>query len=142
MLQAATKVADKLPGRFKLFGGALKLLAKAADVPAKVVASPLGRAEIYSVLGGSAGAGTGSITYDMLNEQAGITIANAITDDFRDLPDKAIDQDIMANALRATKNAAYWNAGAAALTPFIFGPIGKAYKNLFNVKGEKAVRLI
>ena len=61
--------------------------------------SPLGRAEIYSVLGGSAGAGTGSITYDMLNEQAGITIANAITDDFRDLPDKEIDQDIMANAL-------------------------------------------
>jgi len=141
MLQAATKVADKLPGRFKLIGGALKLLARAADVPAKVVKSPLGRAEIYSVLGGSAGAGTGSITYDMLNEQAGITIANAITDDFRDLPDKEIDQDIMANALRATRTAAYWNAGAAALTPFIFGPLGKAAKHLFNVKGEKAVRL-
>ena len=141
MLQAATKVADKLPGRFKLIGGALKLLARAADVPAKVVASPLGKAEIYSVLGGSAGAGAGSITYDMLNEQAGITIANAITDDFRDLPDKEIDQDIMANALRATRTAAYWNAGAAALTPFILGPLGKAAKHLFNVKGEKAVRL-
>ena len=69
-LSSATKVADKLPGRFKILGGALKLLARAADVPAKVVASPVGRAEIYSVLGGSAGAGTGSITYDMLNEQA------------------------------------------------------------------------
>ena len=36
ILQAATKVADKLPGRFKIIGGALKLLARAADVPAKV----------------------------------------------------------------------------------------------------------
>jgi len=140
-LQSATKVADKLPGRFKILGGALKLLARAADVPAKVVASPVGRAEIYSVLGGSAGAGTGSITYDMLNEQAGITIANAITDEFRDLPEKAIDQDILANSFRATKNAAMWNAGAAALTPFIFGPLGKLTSKLFGAKSEKAVRL-
>ena len=65
----------------------------------KLLLSPVGRAEIYSVLGGSAGAGTGSITYDMLNEQAGITIANAITDEFRDLPEKAIDQDIISKFL-------------------------------------------
>ena len=141
MLQSATKVADRLPGRFKILGGALKLLARAADVPAKVVASPLGRAEIYSVLGGSVGAGAGSITYDMLNEQAGITIANAITDEFRDIPEKEIDQDILANSLRATRNAAYWNAGAAALTPFIFGPLGKLTGKLFGAKSEKAVRL-
>ena len=140
-LQAATKVADKLPGRFKLIGGALKLVARAADVPAKVIASPLGRAEIYSVLGGTAGAGAGSVGYDLLNEQAGITIANAITDDFRDLPDKEIDQNILANSLRATRDAAMWNAGAAALTPFIFGPLGKLVGHLFNVKGEKAVQL-
>ena len=31
-LQAATKVADRLPGRFKLIGGALRLVARAADV--------------------------------------------------------------------------------------------------------------
>jgi len=140
-LQSAIKVADKLPGRFKFLGGALKLVARAADVPAKVIASPLGRAEIYSVLGGTAGAGTGSISYDMLNEAAGITIANAITDDFRDLPEKEIDQDILANSFRATKHAAYWNAGAAALTPFIFGPLGKLTGKLFGAKSEKAVRL-
>ena len=140
-LQSATKVADRLPGRFKILGGALKLLARAADVPAKVVASPVGRAEIYSVLGGSGGAGAGSITYDMLNEQAGMTIANAITDEFRDLPEKEIDQDILANSFRATKNAAYWNAGAAALTPFIFGPLGKLTTKLFGGKSEKALRL-
>ena len=77
----------------------------------------------------------------MLNEQAGITIANAITDEFRDLPEKAIDQDILANSFRATKNAAMWNAGAAALTPFIFGPLGKLTSKLFGAKSEKAVRL-
>ena len=140
-LSSATKLADKLPGRFKILGGALKLVARAADVPAKVIASPVGRAELYSVLGGSAGAGAGSITYDMLNEQAGMTIANAITDQFRDIPEREIDQDILSNSFRATKNAAYWNAGAAALTPFIFGPLGKLTGKLFGAKSEKAVRL-
>ena len=38
-----------------------------------------------------------------MNKQV-LTIANAITDDFRDIPDREIDQDIIANALRATKN--------------------------------------
>ena len=46
-LQSAAKVADRLPGRLKLIGGALKLVARAADVPAKVLASPVGKAEIY-----------------------------------------------------------------------------------------------
>ena len=41
MLQSAIRVADKLPGRLKLVGGALKLIARVADVPAKVIASPL-----------------------------------------------------------------------------------------------------
>ena len=141
-LQSATKVADKLPGRWgKIVGGALKLVGRTADLPTKVWASPLGKAEIYSVLGGSAGAGAGSITYDMLNEQAGVTIANSITDAFRDMPQKEIDQDIVKNALEATKYAAMWNAGAAALTPFIIGPLGKGVGKLFGTKGEKAVRL-
>jgi len=140
-LQAATKVADRLPGRLKLLGGALKLLARTADVPAKVVASPLGRAEIYSVLGGTAGAGAGSITYDMLNEQAGIAIASTISDEFADIPDKEIDQNILLNAGRATKTALMWNSGAAALTPFIFGPLGKLGTKLFGAKSVKAKEL-
>ena len=140
-LQSAIKVADRLPGRFKLLGGALKLAARAADVPSKVLASPAGRAELYSVLGGTVGAGTGSITYDMLNEQIGVNIASAITDEFRDLPDREIDQDILANAARATKDAAMFNAGAAALTPFLFGPLGKLTAKLFGAKSDKAARL-
>jgi len=140
-LQAATKVADRLPGRLKFLGGALRLVARTADAPAKVLKSPLGRAEIYSVLGGTAGAGAGSITYDMLNEQAGIAIASAITDDFADIPDKEIDQNILLNSARATKTALMWNAGAAALTPFIFGPLGKLGQKLFGAKSTKAKEL-
>ena len=86
--KAADKLADKMPGRLKLFGGALKLLARVADAPLKVVKSPLGKAEIYSVLGGTAGAGAGSITYDVLNEQAGTLIASTITDEFADILNK------------------------------------------------------
>ena len=99
--------------------------------------SPLGRAEIYSVLGGSAGAGAGSITYDMLNEQAGITIANAITDEFRDLPDKEIDQDIIANALRATRMQLIGMQVQQHLTPFILGPLGKLTGKFIWLKEKK-----
>ena len=56
-LQAATKVANRLPGRLKILGGALNLVARAADVPTKIWRSPVGRAEIFSVLGGSNCAG-------------------------------------------------------------------------------------
>ena len=141
MLQAATRIADKLPGRLKLVGGALRLIARMADVPAKVIASPLGRAEIYSVLGGTAGAGAGSVTYDMLNEQAGTLIASAITDDLADIPQEEIDRDITLNALDAMKTAAMWNAGAAALTPLIVGPLGKFGRYLLGAKGNKAKEL-
>ena len=58
-----------------MFGGALKLLARVGDVPGKVLQGPLGRAEVYSVLGGTAGAGAGAVTYDLLNETAGTQIA-------------------------------------------------------------------
>jgi hypothetical protein len=87
-------VANKLPGRLKILGGALRLFGRAADVPAKVVASPLGRAEIYSVLGGTAGAGVGSVSYDMLNEQAGVFLSSQITDAFADLKPEEIEADI------------------------------------------------
>ena len=48
------------PGPLKLFGGALKLVGKAADLPERVVRSPLGQAEIVSTLTGAVGAAAGS----------------------------------------------------------------------------------
>ena len=141
MAQVAGAMADKLPGRLKLLGGAFKLLGRVADLPAKVVQSPLGRAEIYSILGGTAGAGVGSVTYDMLNEQAGTFIASQISDAFADLPEKEINSDTTLNALNEMKSALYWNAGASLLTPLIVGPLGKAGKKLFGTTGAKQKEL-
>jgi|8_EtaG_2_1085327.scaffolds.fasta_scaffold00318_19 hypothetical protein len=141
MAQVAGAMADKLPGRLKLLGGAFKLLGRVADVPAKVLQSPLGRAEIYSILGGTAGAGAGSVTYDMLNEQAGTFIASQISDAFADLPEKEVNSDMTLNALNEMKSALYWNAGASLLTPLIVGPLGKAGKKLFGTTGAKQKEL-
>ena len=140
-LQSATKVADRLPGRFKLFGGALKLLARVGDVPGKVLQSPLGRAEVYSVLGGTAGAGAGAVTYDLLNETAGTQVASALGDDLSEIPSGEVDRNTLTNAGVAMKNALYWNAGAAALTPFIFGPLGKLGRKLFGTVGKEQKEL-
>jgi hypothetical protein len=46
------KLTAKLPGRFKLLGGLTKLLAKVADPTiGRVLASPLGRAEVFCIRG-------------------------------------------------------------------------------------------
>jgi hypothetical protein len=93
------KLTAKLPGRFKLLGGLTKLLAKVADpTVGRVLASPLGRAEVYSVLGGTAGAGAGSVTYDMLNETVGIAAMDAIASDLENMSPKEVNTDMMANA--------------------------------------------
>jgi len=141
MAQVAGALANRLPGRLKLLGGAFKLLGRVADLPAKVLQSPLGRAEIYSILGGTAGAGVGSVTYDMLNEQAGTFIASQISDQFADLKPGEVDADITLNALNEMKSALYWNAGASLLTPLIVGPLGKAGKKLFGTTGPKQKEL-
>jgi len=141
MAQTAGALADRLPGRLKLLGGAFKLLGRVADLPAKVYKSPLGRAEIFSILGGTAGAGAGSVTYDMLNEQAGTFIASQISDQFADLKPSEVDADITLNALNEMKTAAYWNTGASLLTPLIAGPLGKAGRYLFGTTGPKQKEL-
>ena len=140
-VQQAAKLGDKLPGRFKFLGSVLKTVARAADVPAKVIQSPLGRAEVYSVLGGSAGAGTAAVSYDLLNETVGQQIAGAISDDLATIPRKEIDRDTLTNAAYATRNALLWNSGAAALSPFIFGPLGKLGRKLFGTVGPEQAEL-
>ena len=134
-------VANRLPGRLKVLGGALRLFGRAADVPAKVVASPLGRAEVYSVLGGTAGAGIGSVSYDLLNEQAGVFLSSQITDSFADLKPEEIEMDVTLNALNEMNSAFKWNAGAALLSPFLRGTFGKLGNKLFGTKGPKQKEL-
>lgn len=137
------KLTARLPGRFKLLGGLTKLLAKVADPTiGRVLASPLGRAEVYSVLGGTAGAGAGSVTYDMLNETAGVAAMDAIASDMENMSPKEVDTDMMANAADSMFTALAWNAGAAALTPFITKGFGKVGRLMIGAKSKDAKELV
>jgi hypothetical protein len=140
---AANNLTQRLPGRFKLFGGAMQLLARVADpTVGRLLKSPLGRAEVYSVLGGSAGAGAGSITYDVLNETAGVQVMNSIADDLGNMSPREVDTDLTANALDATFTALAWNAGAATLTPFILKGFGKIGRLAIGAKSKDAKQLV
>jgi len=139
----ADNLTNRLPGRFKLFGSALKVLAKAADPTiGRIVNSPLGRTEIMSVLGGSAGAGAGSITYDMLNETAGVYAMRAIQEDLKDQTPREVNTNMLSNALDATFTAAAWNAGAATLTPFLLKGFGKLARLSIGAKSPDAKELV
>lgn len=139
----ADKLTNALPGRFKLLGGALKVLAKAADPTiGRVLASPLGKTEIYSVLGGTAGAGAGSITYDLLNETAGAFVLDAIQEDLKDVSPREVNTDILNNAMDATFTSFVWNAGAATLTPVILSGLGKVGRLAIGAKSPQAKELI
>jgi len=137
------KLTAKLPGRFKLLGGLTKLLAKVADPTiGRVLASPLGKAEMMSVLGGTAGAGAGSVTYDMLNETVGIAAMDAIASDLENMSPKEVNTDMMANAADSMFTALAWNAGAATLTPVITKSLGKIGRLAIGAKSKDAKELV
>ena len=139
----ADKLTARLPGRFKLLGGAVKLLAKVADpTVGRVLASPLGRTEIKSVLGGTAGAGVGSVTYDALNETAGVSVMDAIASDLENMNPKEVNTNMLANASDAMFTALAWNAGAATLTPFITKGFGKLGRLAIGAKSKDAKQLV
>ena len=135
----ADKLTTRLPGRFKLLGGLAKLVAKVADpTVGRVLASPLGRAEVYSVLGGTAGAGAGSVTYDMLNETVGVAAMDAIASDMENMKPQEVNTDMMANAADSMFTALAWNAGAATLTPVITKGLGKVGRLMIGAKSKDA----
>jgi phosphotransferase system IIB component len=137
------KLTARLPGRFKLLGGLTKLLAKVADPTiGRVIASPLGKAEMYSVLGGTAGAGAGSVTYDMLNETVGVAAMDAIASDMENMSPKEVNTDMMANAADSVFTALAWNAGAATLTPVITKSLGKLGRLMIGAKSKDAKELV
>jgi len=139
----ADKLTTKLPGRFKLLGGLAKLVAKVADpTVGRVLASPLGKAEVYSVLGGTAGAGAGSVTYDMLNETVGVAAMDAIASDLENMSPKEVDTNMMANAADSMFTALAWNAGAATLMPFITKGLGKVGRLMIGAKSKNAKELV
>jgi len=139
--QQAVKLADKLPGRFKLFGGAIRAVGKLADPLSRAYRGPLLKTEVQSILGGTAGAGVGALTYDTLNEQAGLQIATALGDDLSEIPEGEVERDQLVNAGVAMWNAAKWNTGASLLSPFLFGPFGAMMRKAFGTTGPKQKEL-
>lgn len=139
----ADKLTARLPGRFKLLGGLAKIVAKVADpTVGRVLKSPLGRAEVYSVLGGTAGAGAGSISYDILNETVGVQAMDAIASDMQNMDPKEVNTNMMANAADSMFTALAWNAGAATLTPVITKGLGKIGRLMIGAKSKDAKELV
>jgi len=122
------------PGPLKLFGGALKLVGKAADLPERVVRSPLGQAEIVSTLTGAVGAAAGSITYDGMNKAAGKTIAGALVQGLADLSDQEIKTNMTYNAANEFKDSLIYGGAASAFTPFLTGVLGKVGRKILPTK--------
>ena len=141
LAQQAVKIADRLPGKFKLFGGAIRGIGKLVDPLSRAYRGPLLKTEVQSILGGTIGAGVGALTYDVLNEQAGVEIASALADDLSEIPEGEVERDQLTNTAVAMKNALMFNAGASLLTPFAFGPFGRLLKNAFGTVGPKQKEL-
>ena len=139
--QQAVKIADRLPGRFKLFGGAIRGIGKLVDPLSKAYRGPLLKTEVQSVLGGTVGAGVGSLTYDTLNEQVGIDVASALADDLSEIPEGEVERDQLVNAAVAMKNALAFNAGASLLSPLLFSHMGRGIRALFGTVGPKQKEL-
>ncbi len=139
--QQTAKVADRLPGRFKLFGGAIRGIGKLVDPLSRAYRGPLLKTEVQSILGGTIGAGAGALTYDVLNEQAGVEIAAALADDLSEIPEGEVERDQLVNATVAMKNALLFNTGASLLGPFASGIFGRGLKRFFGTVGPKQKEL-
>ena len=129
------KLANKLPGRFKFLKGAAKLAGRTLDLVEKGARSPIGRGEFAVALAGTAGAGGGSIAYDLMNKSIGPSLMDSLLEDLGDMPKKEIDKlNVVDRAMVEAKNAALFNFGAAALTPLLMAS-GGILNKLFGTTG-------
>ena len=118
-------MANKLPGRYKFLGGALKLMGRTLDLPERALRSPIGRGELAIAASGTAGAGAGSITYDLMNKALGPNLTNSLLEDLGNMPEKKLENlNVLDRAFVEAKNAALFNFGAAALTPLLMASGG------------------
>ena len=114
------KLANKLPGRYRFLKGAAQLAGRTLDLVEKGARSPIGRGEFAVALAGTAGAGGGSVAYDLMNKTVGPSLMDSLLEDLGNMPEKNIDKlNIVDRAMVEAKNAALFNFGAAALTPLL-----------------------
>jgi len=130
------KMADKLPGRYKFLGGALRLAGRTLDLPERALRSPLGRAELGVATAGTIGAGGGSVTYDLMNKAVGPALMDGLMEDLGNMPTRDIDKlGIVDRAMVEAKNAALFNYGATLLTPMLMAS-GGILNKLFGTTGQ------
>jgi hypothetical protein len=82
------KMADKLPGRYRFLKGAAQLAGKTLDLGERAFRSPLGRGELAVAAAGTAGAGGGSIAYDLMNKSVGPSLMDGLLEDLGNMPTK------------------------------------------------------
>ena len=129
------KLANKLPGRYRFLKGAAQLAGRTLDLGERAFRSPLGRGELAVAAAGTAGAGGGSVAYDLMNNAVGPSLMDSLLEDLGNMPKKDIDKlNIVDRAMVEAKNAALFNFGAAALTPLLMAS-GGILNKLFGTTG-------
>ena len=144
--KGALELADyieKIPGlgkKLKFTRSVLGSVGRATDAVVSGRYQQLAKTEIQSLAGGVLGAGAGVQAYDLVNKSVGKDLAIAIQSDLADLKPQEVESDTTLATLEAMKNSLYWGLAGTAMLP-VLGMAGRGVKNLFGVKGPKALEL-
>ena len=144
--KGALELADyieKIPGlgkKLKFTRSVLGTVGKATDAVVSGRYQQLAKVEAMSLAGGALGAGAGVQAYDLVNKSVGKDLAIAIQSDLADLKPQEVESDTTLATVEAMKNSLFWGGVGTAMLP-VLGMAGKGVKNLFGVKGPKALEL-
>jgi hypothetical protein len=144
--KGALELADyieKIPGlgkKLKFTRSVLGTVGRATDAVVSGRYQQLAKVEAMSLAGGALGAGAGVQAYDLVNKSVGKDLAIAIQSDLADLKPQEVESDTTLATVEAMKNSLFWGGVGTAMLP-VLGMAGKGVKNLFGVKGPKALEL-
>ena len=144
--KGALELADyieKIPGlgkKLKFTRSVLGSVGRATDAVVSGRYQQLAKTEIQSLAGGVLGAGAGVQAYDLVNKSVGKDLAIAIQSDLADLKPQEVESDTTLATVEAMKNSLLWGGVGTAMLP-VLGMAGRGVKNLFGVKGPKALEL-
>jgi hypothetical protein len=144
--KGALELADyieKIPGlgkKLKFTRSVLGTVGRATDAVVSGKYQQLAKVEAMSLAGGALGAGAGVQAYDLVNKSVGKDLAIAIQSDLADLKPQEVESDTTLATVEAMKNSLFWGGVGTAMLP-VLGMAGKGIKNLFGVKGPKALEL-
>ena len=134
---------EKIPGlgkKLKFTRSVLGSVGRATDAVVSGRYQQLAKTELQSLAGGALGAGAGVQAYDLVNKSVGKDLAIAIQSDLAELKPQEVESDTTLATVEAMKNSLFWGGVGTAMLP-VLGMAGKGVKNLFGVKGPKALEL-